>query len=64
MQGSAGRLKVHSRMCKYSAYLHCNVGPNEAGADFLKQKVERMLEKMDAVIYLLDYTKIGTLDTL
>ena len=37
-----------------------HVGPNEAGANHLKHKVETMLEKMDAVIYLLDYTKIGT----
>ena len=46
-------------MCSDHISVWLHVGPNEAGADFLKRKVERMLEKMDAVIYLLDYTKIG-----
>ena len=36
-----------------------SVGPNEAGAEFLKRKVNVLLSTVDAVIYLLDYTKIG-----
>ena len=40
----------------------CDVtGPNEYGADFLKERVHVLLQKMDAVIYLLDYTKLGML---
>ena len=37
------------------------VGPNDAGAAFLKRKVHDLLKTVDAVIYLVDYTKIGTL---
>lgn len=35
-------------------------GPNEAGADKLKTKVNRLLEKADVIVYLLDYTKLKT----
>eukprot|EP00775_Hariotina_reticulata_P005529 gene5529-5763_t len=35
-------------------------GPNEAGEEGLKYQVERLLERVDAVIYLLDYTKLKT----
>eukprot|EP00884_Botryococcus_braunii_P002284 jgi/Botrbrau1/12056/Bobra.0295s0011.1 len=35
-------------------------GPNEAGEEGLRHQVERMLETVDAVVYLLDYTKLKT----
>ncbi|KAK9830273.1 hypothetical protein WJX72_010744 [[Myrmecia] bisecta] len=35
-------------------------GPNEAGEEALKFQVERLLDGVDAVIYLLDYTKLKT----
>lgn len=35
-------------------------GPNEAGADKLKTKVNTLLEEADVIIYLLDYTKLKT----
>ncbi|DBA79310.1 TPA: hypothetical protein ACH3X2_007789 [Trebouxia sp. C0005] len=37
-------------------------GPNEAGEVALKAQVERLLDSVDAVIYLLDYTKLKTAD--
>ncbi|KAL3150332.1 hypothetical protein ABBQ32_000177 [Trebouxia sp. C0010 RCD-2024] len=37
-------------------------GPNEAGEIALKAQVERLLDSVDAVIYLLDYTKLKTAD--
>eukprot|EP00798_Chlamydomonas_sp_ICE-L_P018264 gene18264-24718_t len=35
-------------------------GPNEAGEEKLKFQVERLLDDVDAVLYLLDYTKLKT----
>lgn len=35
-------------------------GPNEAGAEALRTKVERLLHDVDVIIYLLDYTKLKT----
>ncbi|GIL46881.1 hypothetical protein Vafri_3748 [Volvox africanus] len=35
-------------------------GPNEAGEEHLKFQVERLLEGVDCVLYLLDYTKLKT----
>lgn len=35
-------------------------GPNEEGADHLRFKVERLLEGVDCVLFLLDYTKLKT----
>ncbi|GIL70787.1 hypothetical protein Vretimale_3881 [Volvox reticuliferus] len=35
-------------------------GPNEAGEEQLKFQVERLLEGVDCVLYLLDYTKLKT----
>ncbi|EFJ51098.1 hypothetical protein VOLCADRAFT_103740 [Volvox carteri f. nagariensis] len=35
-------------------------GPNEAGEEQLKHQVERLLEGVDCVLYLLDYTKLKT----
>jgi small GTP-binding protein len=35
-------------------------GPNEAGAEQLRLKVDRLLEEVDVIIYLLDYTKLRT----
>ncbi len=35
-------------------------GPNEAGAEQLRLKVDRLLEEVDVIIYLLDYTKLKT----
>eukprot|EP00879_Flechtneria_rotunda_P004959 GHRR01005234.1.p1 GENE.GHRR01005234.1~~GHRR01005234.1.p1 ORF type:complete len:470 (+),score=121.45 GHRR01005234.1:171-1580(+) len=35
-------------------------GPNEAGEEGLKYQVERLLDRVDAAIYLLDYTKLKT----
>lgn len=35
-------------------------GPNEAGEDALRYKVERLAEGLDALLYLLDYTKLKT----
>ena len=35
-------------------------GPNEAGAEMLRAKVERLLHDVDVIIYLLDYTKLKT----
>ncbi|CAL8468472.1 g8012 [Coccomyxa elongata] len=35
-------------------------GPNEAGEESLKFQVERLLDSVDAVIYILDYTKLKT----
>jgi hypothetical protein len=35
-------------------------GPNEAGEDALRYKVERLAEGVDALLYLLDYTKLKT----
>lgn len=37
-------------------------GPNEAGQDALKFKVERLLEGVDAVLYVLDYSKLKSSD--
>ncbi|KAG2498988.1 hypothetical protein HYH03_003174 [Edaphochlamys debaryana] len=37
-------------------------GPNEAGEEQLKHQVERLLESVDCVLYLLDYTKLKTAD--
>ncbi|DBA78877.1 hypothetical protein WJX77_008617 [Trebouxia sp. C0004] len=37
-------------------------GPNEAGEVALKAQIERLLDSVDAVIYLLDYTKLKTAD--
>jgi predicted GTPase len=31
-------------------------GPNEAGTELLKAKVERLLDEVDVIVYLLDYT--------
>jgi small GTP-binding protein len=36
-------------------------GPNEAGTN-LKEKIEEILDKVDVIIYLLDYTKIKTVE--
>ena len=35
-------------------------GPNEAGTDILQEKVNRLLDDVDVIIYLLDYTKLKT----
>ncbi|WP_309892530.1 dynamin family protein, partial [Archangium sp.] len=35
-------------------------GPNEAGTSALRQKVERVLDNADVIIYVLDYTKLKT----
>lgn len=35
-------------------------GPNEAGADILREKVDGLLRNADVIIYLLDYTKLKT----
>ena len=35
-------------------------GPNEAGADILRTRVDGLLGKADVIIYLLDYTKLNT----
>lgn len=35
-------------------------GPNEYGQDALRYRVERLLEGVDAVVYVLDYTKLKT----
>lgn len=35
-------------------------GTNEAGMEILTTKVERLLDEVDAIIYLLDYTKLKT----
>jgi len=35
-------------------------GPNEAGTEVLKAKVERLLDEVDVIVYLLDYTKLKT----
>ncbi|KAG1654245.1 hypothetical protein FOA52_005800 [Chlamydomonas sp. UWO 241] len=35
-------------------------GPNEAGEEGLRYQVERLLGSVDAVLYLLDYTKLKT----
>ena len=35
-------------------------GPNEAGTDFLRARVDRLLDEVDVIIYLLDYTKLKT----
>lgn len=35
-------------------------GPNEAGADILRERVDGLLGKADVIIYLLDYTKLKT----
>ena len=35
-------------------------GPNEAGADILRARVDGLLGKADVIIYLLDYTKLKT----
>eukprot|EP00191_Tetraselmis_sp_GSL018_P003015 CAMPEP_0177597860 /NCGR_PEP_ID=MMETSP0419_2-20121207/11969_1 /TAXON_ID=582737 /ORGANISM="Tetraselmis sp., Strain GSL018" /LENGTH=425 /DNA_ID=CAMNT_0019090123 /DNA_START=455 /DNA_END=1728 /DNA_ORIENTATION=+ len=37
-------------------------GPNEAGEDGLKYQVERLLESVGAVVYLLDCSKLKTLE--
>lgn len=37
-------------------------GPNEFGEEALRSQVERLLDGVDAVIYLLDYTKLRTKD--
>lgn len=37
-------------------------GPNEAGVDSLRNKVNRILEQSDVILYLLDYTKLKTED--
>lgn len=33
-------------------------GPNDAGEEGLRRKVERLLDEVDVIIYLLDYTKL------
>lgn len=35
-------------------------GPNEAGTDVLRARVDRLLGEVDVIIYLLDYTKLKT----
>ena len=35
-------------------------GPNEAGEDHLRFKVERLMEGVDAVLYILDWSKLKT----
>ena len=35
-------------------------GPNEAGTDVLRTRVDRLLGEVDVIIYLLDYTKLKT----
>ena len=35
-------------------------GPNEAGGDILRERVDSLLGKADVIIYLLDYTKLKT----
>lgn len=35
-------------------------GPNEAGTDVLRARVDRLLADVDVIIYLLDYTKLKT----
>jgi len=35
-------------------------GPNEAGADGLKDEIYRLVEEADALLYLLDFTKLKT----
>lgn len=35
-------------------------GPNEAGSDTLRTTVDRLLDEADVILYLLDYTKLGT----
>ncbi|GMH36648.1 hypothetical protein BSKO_04521 [Bryopsis sp. KO-2023] len=37
-------------------------GPNEAKTEFLRHLVEKLLEDIDAVIYVLDYTKLKTVE--
>lgn len=34
-------------------------GPNEAGADKLRERVESLLSKIDVIVYLLDYTRLN-----
>ena len=45
----------------YHNWSSTHAGPNEAGAQFLQQDVEDVLSNIDAMIYVLDYTKIGVL---
>jgi small GTP-binding protein len=33
-------------------------GPNDAGAEGLRMKVERLLDEVDVIVYLLDYSKL------
>lgn len=51
----AGAQEQVTKMC-----LLDTPGPNEAGEDCLRFQVERLLDSVDAVIYLLDYTKLKT----
>jgi small GTP-binding protein len=37
-------------------------GPNEAGADLFRARVDRLLGDADVILYLLDYTKLRTED--
>ncbi len=38
-------------------------GPNEAGEEGLRFQVERLLDSVDAVVYLLDYSKVRDMKT-
>src|SRR5262249_12437088 len=37
-------------------------GPNEAGAEPLRAKIERLLRDVDVIVYLLDYTRLKSED--
>ncbi len=49
----------NSSLGKQSFEILDTPGPNEAGTH-LKEKIEKLLDKVDVIIYLLDYTKINT----
>ena len=42
----------------------CCLGPNEAGEPGLRHVVERLLDGVAAVLYVLDYTKVSAGDSL
>ncbi|KAL4419401.1 hypothetical protein ABPG77_003375 [Micractinium sp. CCAP 211/92] len=56
-EAAAGEGQLHPRVA-----LLDTPGPNEAGQAQLRHKVERLLEGVDAVLYLLDYTKLKSSD--
>jgi small GTP-binding protein len=49
----------NSALGKQSFEILDTPGPNEAGTN-LKEKIEKLLDKVDVIIYLLDYTKLNT----